>query len=566
MSPKVATSQNAVEPPLPRTISQPEGRLNSVRSPSRMLPTTRFTGAWRCEVPSHEPADLGQRCYGFGPDLGRAATEATVAGQEGVGDTDLRGVLGGHCASMAPVARISARIAAITESATLAVDAKAKALKAQGEDVIGFGAGEPDFPTPDHIVEAAVAACRQPTYHRCTPPAPACPSFARPIAAKTLRDSGFECSAANVVVTNGGKHAVFSSFAVLCDEGDEVLVPAPYWTTYPESITLAGGVPVVLDTDESTGFHVTVEQLEAARTPRTKVLLFVSPDNPSGAVYPPEAVAAIGRWAVEHGIWVVTDEIYEHLTYGDHVFTSMPTLVPRLADTCIILNGVAKTYAMTGWRVGWMIGPKDVVSAATNLQSHSTSNVGNVSQAAALAAVSGDLEAVAMMRSAFAIADGDRGAFDELYARHVAWLHMRLLAPLRRPHRRGGGPPGHLRDGVEGRPAPTPARARSGPGCGASAIRRLLNRMRPRKTARLAPAAQLRAASSRPRTPCSRRRARRPRPARSTACRPSSARWCRRPCSTASPRVRPPGCWASRAGTVKTRMMRARHQLREAIT
>jgi aspartate aminotransferase len=301
---------------------------------------------------------------------------------------------------MAPVARISARIAAITESATLAVDAKAKALKAQGEDVMGFGAGEPDFPTPHHIVEAAVAACRQPQFHHYTPAA-GLPELREAIAAKTLRDSGFECSAANVVVTNGGKHAVFSSFAVLCDEGDEVLLPAPYWTTYPESIALAGGVPVVLDTDESTGFRVTVEQLEAARTPRTKVLLFVSPDNPSGAVYPPEAVAAIGRWAVEHGIWVVTDEIYEHLTYGDHVFTSMPTLVPELADTCIILNGVAKTYAMTGWRVGWMIGPKDVIAAATNLQSHSTSNVGNVSQAAALAAVSGDLEAVAMMRSAF---------------------------------------------------------------------------------------------------------------------------------------------------------------------
>jgi aspartate aminotransferase len=301
---------------------------------------------------------------------------------------------------MAAVARISARIAAITESATLAVDAKAKALKAQGEDVIGFGAGEPDFPTPHHIVEAAVAACRQPQFHHYTPAA-GLPELREAIAAKTLRDSGFECSAANVVVTNGGKHAVFSSFAVLCDEGDEVLLPAPYWTTYPESIALAGGVPLVLDTDESTGFRVTVEQLEAARTPRTKVLLFVSPDNPSGAVYPPEAVAAIGRWAVEHGIWVVTDEIYEHLTYGDHVFTSMPALVPELSDTCIILNGVAKTYAMTGWRVGWMIGPKDVIAAATNLQSHSTSNVGNVSQAAALAAVSGDLEAVAMMRSAF---------------------------------------------------------------------------------------------------------------------------------------------------------------------
>jgi len=301
---------------------------------------------------------------------------------------------------MAPVARISARIAAITESATLAVDAKAKALKAQGEDVIGFGTGEPDFPTPDHIVEAAIAACRDAKYHRYTP-APGLPELRDAIAAKTQRDSGFACQGANVIVTNGGKHAVYSAFQVLCDPGDEVLVPAPYWTTYPESVALAGGVPVVIDTDESTGFRVTLEQLEAARTPRTKVLLFVSPDNPSGAVYPAEEVEAIGRWAVEHGIWVVTDEIYEHLTYGDNRFTSMPALVPELADTCLIVNGVAKTYAMTGWRVGWMIGPKDTIAAATNLQSHATSNVGNVSQVAALAAVSGNLDAVAMMRAAF---------------------------------------------------------------------------------------------------------------------------------------------------------------------
>ncbi len=296
--------------------------------------------------------------------------------------------------------RISDRIGSIAESATLAVDAKAKALKAQGEDVIGFGAGEPDFPTPEHIVEAAVAACRDPKNHRYTPAA-GLPELREAIAAKTLRDSGFACQAANVVVTNGGKHAVFSAFAALCDPGDEVIIPAPYWTTYPECVTLAGGVPVVIDTDESTGFQVTVEQLEAARTPRTKVLLFVSPDNPSGSVYPPEQVEAIGRWAVEHGIWVITDEIYEHLTYGEHRFTSMPTLVPELADTCIIVNGVAKTYAMTGWRVGWLIGPKDVAAAATNFQSHSTSNVANVSQRAALAAVAGDLSAVAMMRTAF---------------------------------------------------------------------------------------------------------------------------------------------------------------------
>ena len=301
---------------------------------------------------------------------------------------------------MPPPSRISARVAAIAESATLAVDAKAKALKAAGEPVIGFGAGEPDFPTPDHIVEAAVAACRVPRYHKYTPAA-GLPELRDAIAVKTKRDSGYEVTAAQVLVTNGGKHAVYNTFATLLDPGDEVLLPAPYWTTYPEPIRLAGGVPVVLQTDERTGFRVTVDQLEAAVTERTKILMFVSPSNPTGAVYPPAEVEAIGRWAVERGIWVVTDEIYEHLTYGDHAFSSMPTLVPELADRCVVLNGVAKTYAMTGWRVGWMIGPPDVVKAAANLQSHATSNVANVSQAAALAAVSGDLSAVAEMRAAY---------------------------------------------------------------------------------------------------------------------------------------------------------------------
>jgi len=299
-----------------------------------------------------------------------------------------------------PTSRISARVAAITESATLAVDAKAKALKAAGEPVIGFGAGEPDFPTPEHIVEAAVAACRTPRFHKYTPAA-GLPELRDAVAVKTKRDSGLEVTAAQVLVTNGGKHAVYNTFATLLDPGDEVLLPAPYWTTYPEPIRLAGGVPVVLPTDESTGFRVTVDQLDAAVTERTKVLMFVSPSNPTGAVYPPAEVEAIGRWAAERGIWVVTDEIYEHLTYGDHVFSSIATLVPELADRCVVLNGVAKTYAMTGWRVGWMIGPPDVVKAAANLQSHATSNVANVSQAAALAAVTGDLSAVAEMRAAF---------------------------------------------------------------------------------------------------------------------------------------------------------------------
>ena len=296
--------------------------------------------------------------------------------------------------------RTSSRLAAIAESATLAVDAKAKALKAAGENVIGFGAGEPDFPTPEHIVEAAVKACRDPKMHRYTPAA-GLPELREAIAVKTLRDSGFQTTANQVLVTNGGKHAVFTAFAALCDPGDEVIVPAPYWTTYPEAVTLAGGVPVVVDTTEETGFRVTVEQLEKALTKRTKVLLFVSPDNPSGSVYPPEEVKAIGEWAVSRGIWVITDEIYEHLTYGQHKFTSMPTLVPELANQCLIVNGVAKTYAMTGWRVGWMIGPADVMKASINFQSHATSNVNNVAQAAALAAVAGDLSAVSMMRDAF---------------------------------------------------------------------------------------------------------------------------------------------------------------------
>ncbi|MEV6423018.1 pyridoxal phosphate-dependent aminotransferase [Streptomyces sp. NPDC051662] len=296
--------------------------------------------------------------------------------------------------------RVSARIGAISESATLAVDAKAKALKAAGRPVIGFGAGEPDFPTPGYIVDAAVEACRDPKYHRYTP-AGGLPELKAAIVAKTLRDSGYEIEPAQVLVTNGGKQAIYEAFAAILDPGDEVIVPAPYWTTYPESIRLAGGVPVEVVADETTGYRVSVEQLEAARTERTKVVLFVSPSNPTGAVYSPADTEAIGRWAVEHGLWVMTDEIYEHLVYGDATFTSLPAAVPELRDKCIVVNGVAKTYAMTGWRVGWIVGPKDVVKAATNLHSHATSNVANVSQAAAIAAVSGDLTAVAEMRAAF---------------------------------------------------------------------------------------------------------------------------------------------------------------------
>ena len=299
-----------------------------------------------------------------------------------------------------PEKRVSQRVLAITESSTLAIDAKAKALKAAGENVIGFGAGEPDFPTPEHIVLAAAEATKHPAYHRYTPSA-GLPELRAAIATKTKRDSGYDVEPSQVLVTNGGKHALYNTFLSLLDPGDEVLVPTPYWVSYPEMIKLAQGVVTEIPTTEATGFRVTIDQLDEAITAKTKVLLFVSPSNPTGAVYPPAEVEAIARWAHEKGLWVVTDEIYEHLTYGDARFSSMPVLVPELAERCVVVNGVAKTYAMTGWRVGWMLAPSDVISAANNLQSHATSNVSNVAQAAALAAVSGDLQAVEMMRDAF---------------------------------------------------------------------------------------------------------------------------------------------------------------------
>jgi aspartate aminotransferase len=296
--------------------------------------------------------------------------------------------------------RISARIGGIAESATLAVDAKAKALKAAGRPVIGFGAGEPDFPTPDYIVAAAVEACQDPKNHRYTP-AGGLPELRQAIADKTRRDSGYDVEASQVLVTNGGKQAIYEAFATILDPGDEVILPAPYWTTYPEAIRLAGGVPVEVLADETQGYKVTPEQLEAARTDKTKVLLFCSPSNPTGAVYSRDEVEAVGRWLLERDLWVLTDEIYEHLVYDGLETASLPVVCPELADRCIVVNGVAKTYAMTGWRVGWAIGPKDVVKAATNLQSHATSNVSNVAQRAALAAVSGDLAAVEEMKRAF---------------------------------------------------------------------------------------------------------------------------------------------------------------------
>lgn len=298
------------------------------------------------------------------------------------------------------MSRISSRIAAIAESATLAVDAKAKALKAAGRPVIGFGAGEPDFPTPDYIVSAAASAAALPANHRYTP-TPGLPDLRDAIVAKTKRDSNYEITADQVLVTNGGKQSVYQAFATIINPGDEVILPSPFWTTYPECIKLAGGKVVEVFADESQNYLVSVEQLEAARTPKTKALLFCSPSNPTGSVYSPEQVKAIGEWALKNNVWIIADEIYEHLLYDGAKAPSMPVVVPGLADSTIIINGVAKTYAMTGWRVGWMIGPKDVIKAATNLQSHLTSNVSNVSQRAAIAALTGDLSAVHKMGEAF---------------------------------------------------------------------------------------------------------------------------------------------------------------------
>jgi aspartate aminotransferase len=296
--------------------------------------------------------------------------------------------------------RVSKRIAAIAESATLAVDGKAKALKAAGRPVIGFGAGEPDFPTPDYIVNAAIEAAKLPANHRYTP-TPGLPELRDAIVKKTKRDSDYEITADQVLVTNGGKQSVYQSFASILDPGDEVLLPSPYWTTYPECIKLAGGIPVEIFADESQNYLVSVAQLEKALTPKTKVLLFCSPSNPTGSVYSPEQVKEIGEWAVKNNLWVITDEIYEHLLYDGAKSPSICVAVPALADRTIIINGVAKTYAMTGWRVGWMIGPKDLIKAATNLQSHLSSNVSNVSQRAAIAALNGDLSAVHKMGEAF---------------------------------------------------------------------------------------------------------------------------------------------------------------------
>jgi aspartate aminotransferase len=295
---------------------------------------------------------------------------------------------------------LSQRILEMEESPTLAVTAKAKALRAAGEPVIGFGAGEPDFPTPAHVVAAAQRAAEDPATHRYTPTA-GLPALRQAIADKTKRDSGLDVAADQVVVANGGKHALYNVFMALLDPGDEVLVPAPYWVSYPEQVKLAGGEPVAVPTTKEAGFRATVDQLESHRTPATKALVFVSPSNPTGAVYPADEIAEIGSWAAEHGIWVVTDEIYEHLVYGEASFSSLPAVAPEAAARTIVINGVSKTYAMTGWRVGWSISSVELAKGMNKLQSQSTSNVCNVAQIAAVEALGGPQDSVADMRAAF---------------------------------------------------------------------------------------------------------------------------------------------------------------------
>ena len=302
--------------------------------------------------------------------------------------------------NQAAIPGISQRVATLSESVTMAITAKANALRAAGRAVIGFAAGEPDFATPAHIVEAAIAACSDPRNHHYTP-AIGLPELRDAVVASTAEHSGFVVERSNVVISNGGKGALFAALATLLDPGDEVLLPSPYWVTYPEAISLFGGVAKIIPTTVADGFRVSVEELEVAVTARTKALIFVSPSNPSGAVYPPDEVAAIGRWAAERGIWVITDEIYDHLLYGDARHVSMPVVAQEVAERCIVINGTAKTFAMTGWRVGWAIAPTAVAAAMGRFQSHSMSNVGNVSQRAALAALTGPMGPVDEMRRVF---------------------------------------------------------------------------------------------------------------------------------------------------------------------
>jgi aspartate/methionine/tyrosine aminotransferase len=295
---------------------------------------------------------------------------------------------------------LSKRIESVSPSVTLAVDAKAKQLKAAGVDVIGFGAGEPDFPTPGPIVDAAIAAAKDPKNHRYTPTA-GLPELRLAVANKTLRDSGYSVEPSQVVITNGGKQAVYETFQVLLNPGDEVILPTPFWISYSEVVKLAGGTPVSVFAGPGKEFIPTIADLDAVLTPHTKAIVLNSPTNPTGAVWSQDQVRALGEWAIENHVWVISDEIYEHIVYDGAATAHIGAVVPQVRDQLVVINGVAKSYAMTGWRVGWLIAPDYVAKAAAKLQGHLTSNVSNVPQRAAIAALNGSLDAVATMRAAF---------------------------------------------------------------------------------------------------------------------------------------------------------------------
>ena len=287
----------------------------------------------------------------------------------------------------------------IKPSGTMAISNKSRELKSQGKPVIGFGAGEPDFPSPDYVVDAAIKAAADPKNHKYSPAAGL--ESLRQIIAKTTKDySGFEINSDNVIVSNGGKQSILTAFLSILDPGDEVIIPAPYWTTYPEAVKIAGGTPVFIETEKSNNFKVTVEQLEKSKSKNTKMLVWCSPSNPTGVVYSKEEAEEIYEWIFKNDLWILSDELYEHLVYEGETSPSPAIYDPELKNT-IIVNGVSKSYSMTGWRVGWLIGNKSVIGLGKKIQSQATSNVSNVSQLAAEAALLNGLEVTNEMKIAF---------------------------------------------------------------------------------------------------------------------------------------------------------------------
>lgn len=295
--------------------------------------------------------------------------------------------------------KLAKRVQALTPSTTLAITAKAKELKAQGLDIIGLGAGEPDFNTPQHIIDEATASMNA-GQTKYTPSA-GLPKLKEAIAAKLLRDQQLEYKPSEIIVASGAKHALYILFQAILDEGDEVIIPTPYWVSYPEQVKLADGIPVYIEGKESNSFKITPEQLEAAITEKTKAVIINSPSNPTGMLYTADELQQIGEICLKHDILIVSDEIYEKLVYGDHKHVSIAQLSPELKKQTVIINGVSKSHSMTGWRIGYACGEEALIKAMTNLASHSTSNPTTTAQYGAIAAYNGSQEPVEVMRQAF---------------------------------------------------------------------------------------------------------------------------------------------------------------------